>query len=100
MDAAPTDWLAAGGAFTMIFIQTIVCAAVGAFAAFRVGAATNAEADGCLLAITNIILAIVGAGIGYFVAPYPMFVFTAMLGSAALPSIATAILAKRMRKGR
>jgi len=92
------DWMASGGAYTLLILQTVIAAIVGIGVALWIGRKSQAEGDGCLLAIANLILALVGAGIGYFSTPYPHFVLTALIGSLALPAIATAFFATRIRK--
>jgi hypothetical protein len=98
MNSGGSDWLSSGGAYTMILVQTLAVAVGGVLFALRAGQATQSEGDGCLLAIANLIFAVVGAGIGFFLAPYPYFVATSLLGSAALCLAANTWLAARMRR--
>jgi hypothetical protein len=102
MSAAPAgsaaDWMASGGAFAVIFGQTFASIFVFAFLAIRIGKSASAEGDGCLLAIANFVLALLGAAIGFFSAPYPQFVFTALIGTIALPSVATFFFSQKIRR--
>jgi hypothetical protein len=87
--------MATGGAYILFFGQTALIAAVMIILAFRSGKVSQAESDGCLLAITNLILTIAGAGIGFFIAPYPYFVVTSFFGAMLLPAIAILIFSRR-----
>lgn len=82
----------------MILVQTILVMVVGVVVAYRVGQLTRSESDGCLLMIANLVLAPFGAAIGYFIAPYPAYLFTSLLGALMLPTVATAVLARRMSR--
>ena len=92
------DWMASGGAFTLLLAQTGLVAVIGIALALWIGKQTRSEGDGCLLAITNVVLVLLGAAIGYFSTPYPYFVFTALLGSLLLPALAFGFFATRIRK--
>ncbi len=82
----------------MIFGQTFASIVVFSFIAIRIGKSAAAEGDGCLLAIANFVLALLGAAIGFFSAPYPQFVFTALIGTIALPSVATFFFSQKIRQ--
>ena len=98
MDQPPADWLASGGAYTVIFGQTVISSIFFGFLAIRVGKAHGAEGDGCLLLIANIVLAILGSAIGFFSSPYPTFIYTSLAGTIALPGLATFVFANRIAK--
>ena len=89
--------MAAGGAYILLFGQTALIAVVMIVLAFRTGKQARAESDGCLLAITNLILTVFGAGVGFFLAPYPNFVATSFFGAMVLPAIATSLFIRRYR---
>jgi uncharacterized membrane protein len=93
------DWLASGGAYAVIFGQTVASVIVFAFIAIRIGKSASAEGDGCLLAIANFVLALLGAGIGFFSASYPQFVFTSLIGTITFPLIATWFFSQKIRRG-
>ena len=98
MSPSPAGWLASGGSFWLIFGQTAVIAAISIVLAFRIANALRAESDGCLLAIANLILTCLGAGIGFFLAPYPVFIVSAFVGAVALPGLATSLFIRRYRR--
>ncbi|RYG43701.1 hypothetical protein EON79_16470, partial [bacterium] len=66
MAPTSTQWLASGGAYFIMFGQTALVAVVSCWLALQVGKASDAENDGCLLAIANLLLAICGAAVGFF----------------------------------
>jgi hypothetical protein len=90
MAAPATDWLASGGAYTVLIIQTAVAAIVGGMVGFRIGMQAKSEGEGCLLSILNPLLALLGAGLGFFSTPYPTYLLTSLIGALTLPAIATA----------
>ncbi|MDX2064762.1 MAG: hypothetical protein SFX74_03360 [Fimbriimonadaceae bacterium] len=90
MSVPATDWLASGGAYTVLIIQTAVAAIVGSVIGFRIGMQAKSEGEGCLLAILNPLLALLGAGLGFFSTPYPSYLLTSLVGALILPAIATA----------
>ena len=92
--------MASGGAFTLIFGQTVASIIVFAIVAVRIGKTAAAEGDGCLLAIANLVLALLGSAIGFFSAPYPTFVFTSLAGTIALPAVSTFIFSQKIRRSR
>ncbi len=95
---APANWLASGGAYLIIFGTTLVIAIGYATMILRVSAKTRLENDGCLMAILVVLLTFAGAGLGFWVARYPMFVGTAIIGAAGLPTLATSIWLKTLTK--
>lgn len=98
MTVPASDWLSQGGAYAVVFIQTVLIMGVGVYLAMSIGKSAKAEGDGCLLAMANIVLAALGAGIGFFSSQYPFFVLTSLIGACILPTAATAIFASRIRK--
>lgn len=94
--------MSAGGAYFVIGTTWVVIAIFFYFAGDRIGRAANAENDGCLLGIMNIILTIVGgaAGLLLFRDHYPAFVAASMFGALILPTVGTLFIISRMSKRR
>ena len=72
-----------------------------AIAAIQVGKAVRSENDGCLLAIGNVVLTLLGGAIGFLVMVnhYPTFILSSMVGAMLLPSLAILAFTRRARKG-
>jgi len=98
MNQPAADWLASGGAYTVIFGQTIISCVFFSLLAIRIGKIHGAEGDGCLLLIANIVLALLGAAVGFFSSSYPTFIYTSLAGTIALPGLATFVFANRIAK--
>lgn len=102
MEPPATDWLSAGGAYFVIGTTWVVIATFYYFAGDKIGRAANAENDGCLLGIMNILLTILGgaAGLLIFRDHYPAFVAASMFGALILPTVGTLFIINRMAKKR
>ncbi|CAN5733560.1 hypothetical protein BH11ARM2_BH11ARM2_18370 [soil metagenome] len=100
MVPSSNEWLAHGGAYFILFGQTGLVAAVSAWLGIQTGKANGAENDGCLLAIANVMLSIFGAGVGYFIASFPIYLLTALAGSLLFSSFGLVWGGRRMRRGR
>ena len=84
-----TDWLARGGTFFLMGFAWIASAVGFALYGTRIAKLRRMENDGCLLAISNVILALLGGGVGYFLAGYPWFIVTSIIGTLTFPALAT-----------
>lgn len=100
MTPSSGEWLAGGGAYFIVIGQTALVAAISAWLAMQTGKANDAENDGCLLAIANVVLSLFGAGIGFFLAPFPLYLLTALAGSLLFSAFGLAWGGRRMRRGR
>lgn len=95
---APTDWLANGGTYWVLAIQTLLVAAFGVWYGIYVGKLAKAENDGCLLGLMNVVMTLAGAAIGYRFADYPTFIFTSLVGAVTLPALVSAFMTLKMKR--
>jgi hypothetical protein len=94
------EWLATGGAYWVIAIQTLITIVFSVYISFQIGKQYRAENDGCLLAIANLLLTLFGAGAGYFIAPFPIFLLTSLIGAVLFPTVWTLLYLRRLRRDR
>ena len=85
-----TDWMSSGGAYLFLSGEVLISAVFFACAALYLGKIARSQNDGCLLAFVNILAAMCGGGIGFWLAPhYPVFVLSTLAGTLILPLAAT-----------
>jgi len=96
--ASSTDFFSSGGAFWLLGGEVIVSAVFFACAALYLGKVSRSQNDGCLLAISNVLGAFCGGGIGFWLARYPLFILTTLFGALCFPLAITTFAAIRFRK--
>ncbi len=92
--------LQASAAYSLIIGSWVISAAFFAFLAIKVGKKAGKDNDGCLLAISNVLLAGMGGALGFllFIRLYPYFVLSSMLGTVLLPALHTLYFARKRRR--
>lgn len=102
IQATGYDWLSSGGAYYIVGFGWLLSAIFFTVAANLAGKAAGSENDGCLLMICNLLLAIVGGGVGLLIGlqtvGYPNYIVASLLGTILAPAIASAFLVRRMRR--
>lgn len=94
-----SDWLSQGGTYTILGGAWLLSAILWAGYAFRLGKLTSRQNDGCLLAISNFIMALLGGGAGLLIAnkTYPMFIFSSVAGTIILPMVSSFVFLRKPR---
>jgi hypothetical protein len=92
------DWLAGPGTFWILGASGTGFAALYVWLALHLGKQARSESDGCLLAICNLVLVVVGGAVGYLLLRYPYQLLSAMGGSVILPGLMTLIWVWRLEK--
>ena len=92
------DWLAGPGTFWILGTSGFGFALLYAVLGLRLGKAADSETDGCLLAICNVLLVILGGAAGFLLLRFPAQLISAMAGSAFLPGIMTMVWVRKLEK--
>lgn len=95
-----TDWLAAGGTYYLTAFAWLTSAIGFALVAMAIAKSYGQENDGCLLAISNFLLALFGGGVGLilFLRYYPYFIISSALLAILFPAISTWRFVARQRR--
>lgn len=96
MNAA--TWLAGSGAYGVLAVMTLACAGFFYWVAQMLGRHYEVPNDGCLLGFCNVLLALLGCGAGFLLAPFPWYLVTAFLGAFLLPGLACLFFSSRMKR--
>lgn len=92
------QWLASGGAYGVLGLIWAGAAIAWANHAGRLGRRYDSPNDGCLLGFACVVLALLGGAVGLLSLPFPWFLVGSATGAIALPALASAVFARRMRK--
>lgn len=85
-------------AYPILFTEWIASAAFWYWVAYALGKRSEAQGDGCMLGLANILLSLVGGGIGYALVPYPWSLVSSLAGASFLPALATFYYNARTRR--
>ncbi len=97
-----SDWLARGGTYYVLAFVWILSASFYYVMGIKLGAQTGQPNDGCLIGISNIVLALFGGGIGFLllIHNYPYFILSSTFCAIGFPASSTLYFATRFRKKR
>ncbi len=92
--------LQASAVYGIIVGAWVLSAISFALLALRLGKAKGEDNDGCLLAISNVLLAGFGGGLGFLVLSktYPLFILSSIAGAILLPALHTIIFLRKRRR--
>ena len=95
-----TDWLASGGTYYLMAFAWLGSAIGFAVAAMFLGKSYRQQNDGCLLAISNFVLALFGGGVGFFILAkmYPWFIVSSSLFAFLFPALSTWSFVSKQRR--
>lgn len=91
--------MTSGGSYLVVGVGWLVVAMAFYWGGTLVGRASERANDGCLLGATNILLTLIGGGMGLLVARHPVSVATSILGAILIPGLVTLWVHSRLRKG-
>ncbi len=92
------DWLAGPGTFWILGLSGVGFGLAYILLALRLGKMAHSEGDGCLLAICNLALVIVGGAAGFMTFRFPTQLISSMVGAGLLPGIMTLVWVYRLEK--
>ena len=93
-----SNWLSTGGAYLIVGTVWILSAIFFSAYAINLGKKHQSTNDGCLLAICNVVLSLVGGAIGYIPVSYPLSLVTSCLGAILFPILACIYFRRSMRR--
>lgn len=93
------DWLSAGGAYFLLALIWVGAAVGFGVAGIKAGDRVGSPNDGCLLAIGNVVLALLGGGLGFLLMMrfFPYFLLSSLVGAVTLPSLGTLYFLRKTR---
>ena len=92
------DWLAGPGTFWILGLSGVGFAILYVALALRLGRIARSESDGCLLAICNLLLVIVGGAGGFTLLKFPGQLVSSVAGAALLPGLVTLVWVRRLER--
>ena len=96
----PIAPIPASTTYALVIGSWLVSAILFAFLSLRLGKHAGEENDGCLLAISNVLLACLGGALGFLalIRFYPYFLFGAIVGTLLLPTLHTLYFLRKRRR--
>lgn len=92
--------MAGPGTFWILGASGVGFALLYSWLALRLGRVTRSESDGCLLAVCNVALVIVGGAVGFLLFRFPYQLLSAVAGSALVPGALTLVWLWRLDRER